>query len=76
MLDAWNCPDECPDFLAELERRINDIKIQGNFTRMQVTDGVMYRQRYQNHQPIGEPEPVRAWPVRAWPVRAWDQEED
>jgi len=54
-LDAWPCPDDCPDFLAELERRIDDIKLNGNFIRVTTIDGVQSRQEFRNHHPVGEP---------------------
>lgn len=58
-LNAWACPDECPHFEAELVRRIDDVKVHGNFTRMWRTkDGEMVKQRFENHQPVAEPEPV------------------
>ena len=62
-LDAWSCPDDCRDFLAELERRIDDVQIHGNFTRMSKVDGVWQRQTFRNHQPIHDPIPDRLFMV-------------
>lgn len=57
----WACPDDCPHFLAELERRVIDVKVHGNFTRMTTDDyGRMWLQRFRNHEPVGEPE---RWPA-------------
>jgi hypothetical protein len=56
-LDAWACPDDCKEFLAELERRIDDVQVHGNFTRMSVVDGVWYRQTFRNHKSIEQPRP-------------------
>jgi hypothetical protein len=53
-LDAWPCPDDCLEFLDELERQIEDVKINGNFTRVWQKDGLWYRQTFRNHQPVGE----------------------
>jgi hypothetical protein len=54
---AWPCPDDCPGFLAELERRIEDVQVHGNFTRTwRDEDGVFYKQEFRNHEPVGEPE--------------------
>jgi hypothetical protein len=55
-------PEDDPQFLAELERRIEDIKLHGDFVRTQVIDGVIYKQTYRNHQPHGEPVAWRAMP--------------
>lgn len=55
---AWPCPEDCPELLAELERRIEDVEIHGNFT--QVTkgdDGRWLKQTFRNHQAVGEPMP-------------------
>jgi hypothetical protein len=58
ILDAWACPPDCLEFLDELERRLEDVKIHGNFTRLHTDDdGVRWKQVYRNHQPVGEPEP-------------------
>ncbi len=59
---AWPCPDECPDYLAELDRRIEDVKVNGNFTRVSLVDGFYERQQYRSHQPVGEP--TRGRPYR------------
>lgn len=57
VLDAWPCPDDCLDFLAELERRIEDVKVSGNFTRMWRDDnGVFYRQKFRGHEPVEVPQ--------------------
>lgn len=57
---AWPCPDDCQDFLAELERRIDDVKVNGNFTRVRTgDDGVIMAQKFRNHQPVGEPYPLK-----------------
>lgn len=58
VLNAWPCPDDCQEFLAELERQLDDVRIHGNFVRMHTDDdGVRWRQSFRNHQPVGEPEP-------------------
>lgn len=55
-LNAWPCPDECPDFLAELEHRIEDVQVHGNFVRTwRADDGTFYKQHYRDHQPVAEP---------------------
>jgi hypothetical protein len=53
---AWPCPDDCLDFLAELERRIEDVRVNGNFIRTWVENGVYWKQTFRNHEPVGEPE--------------------
>lgn len=59
LLHAWPCPDECEHFLAELERRIEDVQIHGNFTRLSTDEnGTQWWQTFRNHQPIDEP---KAW---------------
>lgn len=50
------CPAQCAQVLAEIERNIDDIKVNGNYTRTTVIDGQFYRQKFRNHQPVGEPE--------------------
>ncbi len=56
----WACPDDCPHFLDELDRRIDDVIRNGNFTRTWVgDDGTVYRQTSRCHQPVGQPRPVR-----------------
>jgi hypothetical protein len=54
-LTAWSCPEDCPDFLDEIDRRIADVDNHGNFIRTTVGGGVFYRQTFRNHQPVGEP---------------------
>jgi hypothetical protein len=61
---AWPCPDDCLDFLDELERRVQDVTVHGNFVRMSVVDGVLYRQHFRDHKPTGEPTPVISWKAK------------
>lgn len=56
-LHAWACPDDCQDFLDELERRIEDVKVHGNFTRVLVKNGLMFLQKFRNHKAIERPQP-------------------
>lgn len=53
--DRWNCPEDCLEWLDEMERRIKDMEIHGNYVRTSVVDGVFSRQTFRNHQPIDEP---------------------
>lgn len=56
VLDAWACPCGCEHFTAEIDRRIDDIVVHGNFSRIaRGEDGLMYRQQFANHEPVGEP---------------------
>jgi hypothetical protein len=56
--DPWPCPDFCEHFRAELERRIDDVRIGGNFIRLFTDDdGRRMLQKFRNHQPDGEPYP-------------------
>jgi hypothetical protein len=55
LLGAWSCPDDCPEFLAELERRIEDVKVHGDFTRVFARRGVLWRQKFRDHKPVGRP---------------------
>lgn len=60
VLHAWPCPDDCRHFSAELERRVEDVHVHGNYTRTWTDDnGFRYRQRFRNHQPVEEPS---RWP--------------
>lgn len=34
MLDSWACPDDCAHFHAELERRMDEVFVKGNFYRL------------------------------------------
>lgn len=54
VLEAWSCPDDCQDWLAELERRIDEVTVMGNFVRVKFRMGVMFRLRYENHKPVGK----------------------
>lgn len=57
IFNAWPCPDDCPQFIAELERRINDIQINGNYIRVwRDNNGQHWREEVTEHQPQG---PVR-----------------
>lgn len=58
-LNAWPCPDECPEFHAELERRIEDVTVHGNYTRITTINGMSMRQTFRNHHPVGDPTPWR-----------------
>lgn len=60
-LDGFPCPDECPEFTAELERRIDEVNVHGNYFRLLDRDGDGPRlvQEYRNHVPLGPPRP--AW---------------
>lgn len=52
----WACPDDCEHFRAELERRIDDVKVNGNFTRTYTDDsGQRWKQRFRNHRPVDAP---------------------
>lgn len=54
--NAWPCPDTCPHFQAEIERRIDDIQIAGNYIRTWTDDnGTFWKQTFRNHKPIDEP---------------------
>lgn len=53
--ESWGCPEDCPDWLTEVDRVVEDVQIHGNFIRTIMTDGVVYRQTFRNHQPVGEP---------------------
>lgn len=67
-LNAWPCPDDCPDFHDELVRRIEDVRA-GNFFRMVSDDqgtqataddmlaGRHMWQEYRNGEPYGDPRP-------------------
>lgn len=56
VLNAWCCPDDCEHFHRELQRRINDVKINGNFYRIwSGDDGLRWKQQFRNYQPVGEP---------------------
>lgn len=57
---AWYCPDDCQPFLDMVNEQIAEAR-GGTFVRLSVVDGVMYRQDFRNHQPIGEP---RVWRSR------------
>lgn len=52
--DAWDCPDDCPHFKAKIDRVVEDIRVNGNYTRSWMKDGIVFRQRMANHQPVGE----------------------
>lgn len=56
--DAWPCPDYCEFFAAELDRRIHDVSVNGNYWRTWDEDGVRYMQQYKNHEPVGESKPM------------------
>ncbi len=57
-LNAWPCPDTCQHFVDELERRIHDVKVNGNFTRMWTDDdGQRWKQKFRNHTEVEEPQP-------------------
>lgn len=54
IFNSWPCPDDCHHFIAELERRIDDIKVNGNYVRVwKDDDGAYWREEYANHQPTG-----------------------
>lgn len=57
--ERWSCPLECEHFTAELDRRIHDVQVNGNYTRLTKIDGVMCKQQFRNHEPLEEPKP---WP--------------
>lgn len=59
LADAWPCPEDCLEWLEKIEYEINEIRVNGNFTRLTVKGGVMWRQVYRNHQPLGDPMLVR-----------------
>lgn len=60
----WPCPmahegdppdaETCPHFVAEIERRIEDIK-GGHYFKYEKTLNGWQSQEYRNHQPYGEP---------------------
>lgn len=55
-INAWACPDDCEHFAEELQRRIDDIRINGNYTSVFTDDaGLTWRQHYRKHLPVGEP---------------------
>lgn len=62
--DPWDCPEGCPDWVQHCDDVIEDIKVNGNYTRISVIDGAMLRQKYRNHLPVGEPTPVTTWKVK------------
>lgn len=54
IFNAWSCPDDCPHLIAELERRINDITINGNYIQVwRDNNGQYWREEYDGHQPQG-----------------------
>ncbi len=58
VLRGWPCPDACPHFLAYLRWSIDDVKVNGNFTRMWVDeDGQRWKQEFRNHQPAEDAVP-------------------
>lgn len=61
VLWAWPCPDDCEHFHAELELRIEDMKVYGNFTRIMVKNGVMFMQKFRNHKAVERPQPQRSY---------------
>ena len=49
------CPDDCRHFLAEIERVMDEVS-GGTFIRIsEGEDGALYRQKFENHEPVGEP---------------------
>lgn len=58
---AWYCPEDCVPFANMIDEQIDEAR-SGNFVRLRVdADGVMWRQDFRNHQPVGEP---REWRTR------------
>lgn len=54
----WSCPDDCEHLARELDRRIDDVKINGNFIRTWTDeDGKRWKRRFSNHVPVEEPRP-------------------
>lgn len=54
-LDDWPCPADCWHFEQELLRRVHEVKVRGNYVSLETDDdGVMWRQVYRNHRPVGE----------------------
>ena len=52
LLERWACPDTCLYFLDELERRIDDVRVNGNFVRVRFRRHRMFKQYYRNHRPV------------------------
>lgn len=51
----WSCPDDCRYFQAEIARVMDDVA-RGNFIRVsEGEDGALYRQKFVNNEPVGEP---------------------
>jgi len=66
----WPCPVACDSdpidvttchhFAAEMDRRIRDVEIGGNYYTLRTDDnGNRVTQEYRNHQPYGEPKAIR-----------------
>lgn len=65
-----NCPivvegdppggEACPHLAAELQRRHNEVFIEGNYYQFlpENADGERWVQKYRNHKPVGEPRPL------------------
>jgi hypothetical protein len=65
--NEWPCPlsdeDEmCPEFEAELARRMHDVTVNGNYFELlpdRSADGERMLQEYRNHEPYGQPQTLR-----------------
>lgn len=54
----WTCPNGCEQFVAEMERRVHDVKVNGNYSEVRTdSDGSMWIQEFRGHAPFGEPRP-------------------
>lgn len=60
-MDAWPCPDDCTHFALELERRVENVQVHGNYFKLlgPIGDGAGLMQEYRNHVPVGPPRPLR-----------------
>lgn len=59
LLYRWACPDECDQFLAEIDRRIGAVQ-DGHYFRVitrRHKKRVFMLQEYRNHKPVGKPKP-------------------
>lgn len=51
-LNTWPCPFDCEHFGNEMVRRLYDVRVKGNFTRMTFRKGRVFTQEYRNHKPV------------------------
>jgi hypothetical protein len=65
----WPCTEAealtCTYFAAELDRRVHDVSVNGNYVRSWVDgEGRWWKQACRNHLPVGEPQIFREgkWP--------------